>query len=227
MMVPKIAQWGIVLPDRELACAPFKSTEGQDYFKAMAAAANFAWANRQVIGYRVRTVFQKMFGESTQVNVLYDVSHNIGKIEQHMINGKQKMVLVHRKGATRAFGPDNSAIPVKYRQVGQPVLIPGTMGTASYVLAGTHDAMNVSFGSACHGAGRRMSRMAALRAVKGPDLRRQLEHQGIVICCRSNKGLAEEAPIAYKEIDNVVNIVAAIGVAKKVARLKPIAVIKG
>lgn len=226
-MIPKLNSYNITLPDRELACAPFTSQDGQDYFKAMASAANFAWANRHVIGHNVRVILQKIFGPQTLVQTLYDVSHNIGKVEEHVIDGQQKTVIVHRKGATRAFGPGNVALPHKYQSVGQPVLIPGTMGTFSYILAGTQEAERISFGSTCHGAGRRLSRMAAKKKISGEVLRKQLEAQGISIYCRSNKGLAEEAPFAYKEIANVVNIVDTVGIAKKVVRLKPIAVIKG
>jgi len=172
-------------------------------------------------------VIQKMFGTQINVQTLYDVSHNIGKIEEHTIDDAPQTVVVHRKGATRSFGPGNKAIPEKYQSVGQPVLIPGTMGTASYVLVGTQEAEQISFGSTCHGAGRRLSRMAAKKKIGGDELRKQLEAQGIVICCRSNKGLAEEAPFAYKDIANVVDIVDSVGIAKKVVRLKPLAVIKG
>ena len=226
-MVSKLGDYDIKLPDRELACAPFSSEDGQNYFKAMKCSANFAWANRHVIGHCVRTVIQKMFGTQINVQTLYDVSHNIGKIEEHTINDTPQTVVVHRKGATRSFGPGNKAIPEKYQSVGQPVLIPGTMGTASYVLVGTQEAEQISFGSTCHGAGRRLSRMAAKKKIGGDELRKQLEAQGIVICCRSNKGLAEEAPFAYKDIANVVDIVDSVGIAKKVVRLKPLAVIKG
>lgn len=226
-MVPKIAAWGITIPDRELACAPFRSTEGQQYFMAMACAANFAWANRHVIGHLVRQSVHELFGKSVPVHTLYDVSHNIGKLEWHAINTKEKLVLVHRKGATRAFGPGHPDLVPCYQKTGQPVLIPGTMGTASYVLAGTTRAMEVSLGSSCHGAGRKLSRSAALKTISGPQLRKKLESQGITICCPSNKGLAEEAPIAYKNVDNVVNVVSNAGIAQKVVRLTPIAVIKG
>ena len=213
-MIPQLNNFGITLPDRELACAPFTSPIAQNYFAAMAAAANFAWANRHVIGHHVRIALQKMFGDKTHVTTLYDVSHNIGKIEEHIVHDKKKSLIVHRKGATRAFAD-------------QPVLIPGTMGTASYVLVGTQEAERVSFGSTCHGAGRQLSRVAAKKKIEGTELRKQLEKQGIVICCRSNKGLAEEAPFAYKDIANVVQIVDSVGIAKKVACLKPLAVIKG
>ncbi|HBR70520.1 TPA: RNA-splicing ligase RtcB [Candidatus Dependentiae bacterium] len=226
-MVSKLDEWGINLPDRELACAPFKSPEGQDYFKAMAASANFAWANRHTIGHNVRNVFKKIFGKDTVVRTVYDVSHNMGKIETHLINGYEKKVVVHRKGATRAFGPGNSVLPAKYQPIGQPVLIPGTMGTSSYILAGTQEAMDISFGSTCHGAGRRLSRTSAKKMVGGSELRSQLEASGIILRCKSDRGLAEEAPIAYKDVDNVVRVVCEAGIAKKVAQVRPLAVIKG
>lgn len=225
-MVPLLAQRGIEIPDRELACAPFYSDEGQAYFKAMAAAANFAWANRHLIGHRVRQAVQAIFGD-VAVTTLYDVSHNIGKIETHRVGGHEKQVLVHRKGATRAFGPQHPDVCAAYRAVGQPVLIPGTMGTASYVLAGGQEAMNVSFGSACHGAGRKMSRAAATKMVGGAQLRQELQARGITIRCRSDKELSEEAPAAYKDVDSVVNIIHAVGIARKVVKLRPVAVIKG
>jgi tRNA-splicing ligase RtcB len=220
-------QWGIDLPDRELICAPFKSKEGQDYYKAMEAAANFAWANRHMIGHWVREVWQKHFGKSAALNMVYDVSHNIGKVEIHEINGKWQEVIMHRKGATRAFGPGLLEVPEKYRHVGQPVLIPGTMGTSSYILAGTSEGMKTAFGSSCHGAGRRLSRTSAKKSVHGTELRKRLEKEGIIIRCDSDAGLAEEAPIAYKDVDNVVDVVVQNGIAKRVARVKPIAVIKG
>ena len=227
LMVPLIKEWGIKLPDRELACAPFHSNEGQNYFKAMAAAANFAWANRHMIGHNVRKAWHSVLGNNTTLNTVYDISHNIGKIETHAINGHKMSVIMHRKGSTRAFGPENSEIPQTYKNVGQPVLIPGTMGTSSYVLAGTKEAMQISLGSTCHGAGRRLSRRSAKKIISGNELRRKLEESGIVVRCDSNRGLSEEAPIAYKDIDNVVDVVCQAGIAKKVARTIPIAVIKG
>lgn len=227
LMIPKLSQWSIVLPDRELACAPFDSIEGRDYFASMVCAANFAWSNRHMIAHNVRKAWQEVLGESSKLKTVYDVAHNIGKRETHKINGKDVPVIMHRKGATRAFGPDNLEIPVKYRSVGQPVFIPGTMGTASYVLAGTEEGMDISFGSCCHGSGRRMSRIQAKKNVRGSDLRKELENMGIVIRSSSNAGLAEEAPTAYKDVEEVVSVVANAGIAKKVARLVPIAVIKG
>lgn len=225
----KMSQWGLHLPDRELACAPFNSPEGQGYFKAMSAAANFAWANRQIITHLARQVWEKVLPTQLaqkKLSLVYDVAHNIGKIEEHEINGKKMKLILHRKGATRAFPPGNSEIPKIYQQVGQPVLIPGSMGTASYVLVGTEAAKD-SFYSVCHGAGRTMSRAAAKRKVWGADLIKELEKKGIIVKCGSTAGLAEEAPEAYKNVDHVVNIVTQAGLAKKVARLIPLAVIKG
>jgi len=206
-MAQAMRKYGIILPDRELACAPFQSKEGQDYFKAMSAGANFAWANRQLITHEVRKAWRDVLGErGGELNIVYDVAHNIAKIEDGLI--------VHRKGATRAFP-------------GQPVLIPGSMGTASYVLLGQPKALEESFGSSCHGAGRRMSRTQAKREIRGADLKTSLAKQGIAVRAGSLSGLAEEAPEAYKDVDEVVEIVHQAGIAKKVARLKPIAVIKG
>ncbi len=230
LMLPRLAEWKIDLPDRELACAPIGAKEGQNYLKAMSAAANFAWANRQVITHLVRKAWERILskaGLGYDLTLLYDVAHNIGKIEKHIINKKEKEVLVHRKGATRSFPPQHSDLPPIYQRTGQPVLIPGSMGTASYILAGTKTAMEETFGTVCHGAGRRMSRAESKRRVTGSELRSQLEARGIIIRCASNAGLAEEAPLAYKDVDQVVNIITAAGIAKKVAKLKPLAVVKG
>ncbi len=208
-------RYGIELPDRELACAPFQSPEGQAYWKAMSAAANFAWANRQLITWEVRKAWQRVTGErGDSLTLLYDVAHNIAKIEEHTIGRQKKKVVVHRKGATRAFP-------------GQPVIIPGSMGTGSCVLLGQEGAMKQSFGSSCHGAGRRMSRHRASKEIGAKELRAQLEAQGIVVNAGSRRGLTEEAPFAYKDLEEVVNVVEAAGIAKKVARLRPLAVIKG
>ncbi|TET36141.1 RtcB family protein [Candidatus Dependentiae bacterium] len=227
IMMNKLPEWGYDLPDRELIYAPYLSQEGQDYFKAMAAAANYAWANRHMIGHWVREAWQEIVGGSSQLRMVYDVSHNLGKVEKHRIEGKEYELVLHRKGATRAFGPGRREVPEKYRHVGQPVLIPGTMGTSSYILTGTEESMEVAFGSSCHGAGRRMSRSQAKKTVRGSELRKQLEERGIIIRSDSDPGLAEEAPLAYKDVDNVVNIVDEAGLAKKVARVRPLAVIKG
>lgn len=229
LMLPKLKDWGITLPDRELACAPFLSQEGQAYFQAMAASANFAWANRHIIAHQVRQAWKKVFSSKEErfLKTIYDVAHNIGKKEKYIIDGQEKELIVHRKGATRAFGPGQSEIPLPYQQIGQPVLIPGTMGTSSYVLVGTKEAMDISFGTSCHGAGRRMSRIQAKRSVRGSELRKELEKKGIIVRCESDPGLAEEAPIAYKDVESVVEVVHQAGIAKKVAKLKPLAVIKG
>ena len=216
-------KYGIELPDRELACAPFDSPEGRAYFGAMCSAANFAWSNRQTITHTVRGVFERAFGDAGRLRLVYDVAHNIAKVEEY--GGEQ--FCVHRKGATRAFGPNNPEIPEIYRSVGQPVFIPGSMGTASWVLVGAEGAMTKSFGSTCHGAGRRMSRRAAKRIAQGHEVRRELAKKGIVVRCHSNSELAEEAPHAYKDVDRVVDVVDRMGLARKVARLKPIGVIKG
>lgn len=216
-------KYGIELPDRELACAPFDSPEGRAYFGAMCAAANFAWSNRQTITHIVRGVFERAFGDAGRLRLVYDVAHNIAKVEEY--GGEQ--LCVHRKGATRAFGPNNPEIPEIYRDVGQPVFIPGSMGTASWVLVGAEGAMTESFGSTCHGAGRRMSRRAAKRVAQGHEVRRELAKKGIVVRCHSNSELAEEAPHAYKDVDRVVDVVDRMGLARKVARLKPLGVIKG
>ena len=226
-MVPKLSSWGIELPDRELSCAPFKSQEGQDYYASMCASANYAWANRHLIGHWVRECFTKTIGETVTLRTIYDLSHNMGKKEKHQVHGSEKELIVHRKGATRAFPGSRRENPSSYAATGHPVLIPGTMGTSSYVLVGTEEGMEIAFGSSCHGAGRRLSRMKAKRTVRGSELRKQLEAQGIVIRCQSDPGLAEEAPIAYKDVDNVVQVVEEAKLAKRVARLKPLAVIKG
>jgi len=217
-----LSKYGIQLPDSELACAPFNSAEGQNYYSAMAASANFAWANRQMMTQLVRQAWQRILGPKNELKLIYDVAHNIAKIENH--NGAR--LCIHRKGATRAFAPGNKELPEAYQQTGQPVLIPGTMGTVSYILAGAAGAAQTFF-SVCHGAGRLLSRHAALRVVQGSELKKQLEELGIVVRSLSLKGLAEEAPLAYKDINNVVEVVAKAGLAKKVARLKPLGVVKG
>jgi tRNA-splicing ligase RtcB (3'-phosphate/5'-hydroxy nucleic acid ligase) len=215
----------IRLPDRQLSCAPVSSEEGGEYLAAMAAAANFAWANRQAIAHRVREAIARTLGQDAAeaTRQVYDVAHNVVKLERH--GGRE--LCVHRKGATRAFPPGSAEIPERYRDGGQPVFIPGSMGTASYVLAGRHGAMERSFGTVCHGAGRRMSRTRARKQVPGAELRRQLEERGIVVRCPSNRGLAEEAPFAYKEVERVVDVVERAGLAARVARLRPIGVVKG
>lgn len=224
-----MAKYGINLPDRELAAAPFESGEGKTYWQAMSCGANFAWANRQLITHMVRKGWEKIFGgQYGELEIVYDVAHNIGKIEEHEDeNGNKIKVLVHRKGATRAFGPGQPEVPDNYKNIGQPVLIPGSMGTTSYVLVGTNQTMEETFGSSCHGAGRMMSRSAAKRQIQGSTLKQELEKRGIIIKAGSMPGLAEEAPQAYKDVDSVVDIVHGASIAKKVARLVPLAVIKG
>ena len=224
-MDARLASYRIHLPDRQLACAPASSPDGRQYLAAMAAAANFAWANRQAIADGVRRAVAAVLGAEAADRTLqvYDVAHNVAKVELH--GGIR--VCVHRKGATRAFPAGSTEIPEAYRAVGQPVFIPGSMGTASFVLAGEPGAMERSFGTTCHGAGRRMSRTAARKRIHGRELRRELEGKGIVVRCPSPKGLAEEAPFAYKDVDRVVRVVERAGLARRVARLVPIGVVKG
>jgi tRNA-splicing ligase RtcB len=216
---------GIELPDRQLACGPASSPEGRDYLAAMAAAANFAWANRQAIADAVRAAVARVLGrESAEgTRLVYDVAHNVAKVERYQ--GRE--LLVHRKGATRAFPAGSAEIPEPYRDVGQPVFIPGSMGTSSFVLAGEPGSIELAFGSTCHGAGRRLSRTGARKQVAGAELRRELEARGIVVRSPSNKGLAEEAPLAYKDVERVVEIVERAGLSRRVAQLTPIGVVKG
>ncbi len=220
-----ISRYGIELPDRQLACAPASSEEGRAYLAAMAAAANFAWANRHAIAHRVRESIRDVLGENEAVDTrqVYDVAHNVAKVERY--GGRD--VLVHRKGATRAFPRGSDEIPAAYRDVGQPVFIPGSMGTSSFVLAGEPGSMERSFGTTCHGAGRLMSRTGARKKIDGAELRRQLEAQGIVVRSPSNRGLAEEAPFAYKDVERVVEIVERAGLARRVVQLVPLGVVKG
>ncbi len=223
-------RYGIDIPDRELVAAPVESREGRDYLAAMAAAANYAFANRQVLAHFVRRSFEQVLAGKVRdwnLHQVYDVAHNIAKIEEHQV-GKHKMkVVVHRKGATRAFPPHHPDLPKVYRETGQPVLVPGSMGTTSYVLVGTETAMEETFGSTCHGAGRMMSRNAALKQMRGEQVRSELNQQGIVVRTDSLKGLAEEAPYAYKDVSIVVDSVVGAGIARQVARVRPVAVIKG
>lgn len=225
-----VKKYGIDLPDKQLACAPAQSNEAQNYFKAMACGANYAWANRQVITHWTREVFERFFGKDMDelgMDLVYDVAHNVAKLEEHMIDGKKKEVYVHRKGATRAFPPGHHDVPTAYRAVGQPVLIPGSMGTASYVLHGAEAAMDISFGSACHGAGRVMSRSHAKHEFYGEDVRKSLEARGITVKATHPSVIAEEAPGVYKSSSDVVNVVHNVGIAKKVARVLPMGVAKG
>jgi tRNA-splicing ligase RtcB len=225
-----VQKYKIALPDRELACAPGSSNEAEDYFQAMACAVNYAFANRQAIMHWVRQSFQQVYHENAEkfgLKLVYDVAHNIAKVETHQINGGQKKVWVHRKGATRAFPPGHAEVPVDYRSDGQPVLIPGSMGTSSWVLVGAEKAMELTFGSTAHGAGRMMSRSAAKRKYWGGDVKTALEKRGIVVRAASAAVLAEEADAAYKNVDVVAEVSDQIGIAVKVARLVPIAVVKG
>ncbi len=223
-------KYDIRLPDRELACAPVGSPEGQAYLAAMCAGANYAWGNRQMITHWVRESFAQVLGQSPEslgMELIYDVAHNIGKMETHLVDGKKMELCVHRKGATRSFGPGSGSIPAKYSGIGQPVIIPGDMGTASHLLVGTERAMQETFGSTCHGAGRAMSRAAAKRRYYGERIRSDLRAKGIIIKAASMPVIAEEAPGAYKEIDRVVEVCHRAGISRKVARLRPLAVAKG
>jgi tRNA-splicing ligase RtcB len=225
------AKYGFELPDWQLACAPVRSPEGQSYLGAMRAAANFAWCNRQLLTHQAREVFARVFGkpwEQLGMDLVYDVAHNIAKFEDHDVGGgRRKQVCVHRKGATRAFPPGHPEIPPAYLRIGQPVIIPGSMGTASWVLVGEVGSMEQSFGTTCHGAGRMMSRTAAVRLTEGRRIDKELEAIGIVARARGHKGLAEEQPAAYKDVDLVVDVVHRAGISRKVARLRPVGVIKG
>jgi tRNA-splicing ligase RtcB len=223
-------KYGIDLPDRQLACAPVDSPAGRKYLAAMRSAANFAWCNRQLLMHQAREVFASVFGrpwEALQMNLVYDVCHNIAKFEEHEVGGRKKRVWVHRKGATRAFPPGHPELPGDYRKIGQPVLIPGDMGTASWVLVGQAGSMERTFGTTCHGAGRAMSRTASVKDVGGRRIDQELAARGIIARAQSRKGLAEEQPAAYKKVDDVVDVVERAGLSKKVARMRPIGVIKG
>ncbi len=223
-------KYGIELPDRQLACAPIYSEEGEHYLGAMRAAANFAWCNRQLLMWQARETFAEVFDcpwDELEMQLIYDVAHNIAKLEEHEVAGTRKQVWVHRKGATRAFPPGHEEVPPMYQEIGQPVIIPGDMGRASWVLAGMSGSMAQAFGSACHGAGRVMSRKAAVRHSKGRNIQRELEDRGVVARGHSVKGLAEEQPDAYKNVDDVVEVVHQAGLARKVARMRPIGVVKG
>jgi tRNA-splicing ligase RtcB len=225
-----VKRYSIQLPDRELVCAPLDSPEGQAYLGAMRCAANYAFANRQVLAHFARQAFEEALAGKVcnwHLHQVYDIAHNMGKIETHEVDGVPVEVCVHRKGATRAFGPGFQGLPSEYRSIGQPVLVPGSMGTASWVLVGTAESMQRSFGSSCHGAGRTMSRSKAKKSIWGEDLLKELQSQGIHIRAGSMAGLAEEAPQAYKDVDAVVETVHGAGIASKVARLRPVAVIKG
>jgi len=215
------------LPDRELVNAPIRSGLGQEYYKAMSAAVNFAFANRQMIAHWVRGVFAKVLGSAEGMDQVYDVCHNVAKFEKHVIDGQSKQVCIHRKGATRSFGPGRKEIPEAYREVGQPVIIPGSMGTASYILVGTEEAEQLSFGSTAHGAGRVMSRHEARRRFRGEQIKQEMAGRGIELQSTSWKGVAEEASQAYKDVDEVVRVSHEVGIGKLVARVVPVGVMKG
>lgn len=224
------SKYGFKLPDRQLACAPVKSPEGEKYLGAMQAAANFAWNNRQVIMHLAKKSLMETFNMSESelgFHLIYDVCHNIAKIEEHNINGQKKKVCVHRKGATRAFAPGSQNIPLRYKDTGQPVIIPGDMGRYSYIMSGTEKAMEETFGSSCHGAGRMQSRHQALKHAKGRDLISELNKKGISIQAHGHKTIAEEMPEAYKDVADVVNVMHNAGITLKVAKLRPVGVIKG
>jgi len=230
VMEEAVSRYGINLPDRQLACAPIESPEGKDYFAAMACAANYAWNNRQCIAHWARESFSTVFGKSAEqlgMRQVYDVAHNIAKIEEHTVDGKKIKVCVHRKGATRAFPAGHKDIPERYKEIGQPVLIPGDMGRCSFVAVGTQKAMEESFGSTCHGAGRRLSRGAARRSLKGKDVARDLAERGILVKAGDIASLAEEASQAYKDVTEVIEAVHQAGISRKVVMAVPLGTIKG
>ncbi len=229
-MIRSLEKYNINVPDRQLACAPVNSSEGKAYLSAMKCAANYAWANRQCLMYLTRRVFEKVFGRSWQemgMLLIYDVAHNIAKIEKHKVDGIQKNLCVHRKGATRAFAPGHPALSDRYKQTGQPVIIPGDMGRNSYLLVGTQMAMNETFGTTCHGAGRVKSRTAALKSINLDSLLKELESKGIVVKATGRKTIVEEAPQAYKDVNEIVDVVHNAGISKRVCRVRPLGVIKG
>jgi len=230
VMERAVQRYGIKLPDRELACAPAKSQEAEEYLRAMAAACNYAWANRQLITHWTRQVFEKVFGQSAEdmdMHLVYDVAHNIAKVEEHKVDGQRRKVFVHRKGATRAFPPGHPDVPKDYRDLGQPVLIPGSMGTSSWILLGNPKAMELSFGSTAHGAGRFLSRAAAKKRFWGSDVKKALEQGGILVKAASMVVISEEAPEAYKDVDQVAQTSHDVGIATQVCRLVPMGVTKG
>lgn len=229
-MMKASEKYGIYLPDRQLCCAPLDAAEGRKYLSAMAAAANYAFANRQMIMHWVRETFEDIFRAGATklgLSLVYDVCHNIAKIEKHVVNDKEKKVCVHRKGATRSFAAGHPAVPERYRSAGQPVLVPGDMGRASYVLCGTARAMEETFGSTCHGAGRVMSRSQALRAARGRSLYKEMETRGVYVKAASRETMAEETPEAYKDVSKVVNVVHQAGISRLVAKIVPLGAIKG
>jgi len=230
VMQRAVEKYHLRIPDRQLACAPVESPEGRRYLGAMSAAANYAWANRQIMMALAERALVRALGASPGelgLRLVYDVCHNIAKIERHKVEGEEKTLCVHRKGATRAFPPGHPDVPAPYKGVGQPVLVPGDMGTGSFVCVGAQEAMDESFGSACHGAGRMMSRTKAIKRSKGRNIDRELEQQGIVVKARGRKTLAEEMPEAYKDVDAVVDVMHAAGICRKVVRIRPLGVVKG
>ncbi len=225
-----LTKYNIVVPDRQLACAPVHSPEGRQYLGAMRCAANYAWNNRQCLMSLTRNVFERFFNRSFRdlgMELIYDVAHNIAKMETYQVNGRQKTLCIHRKGATRAFPPGHPELPEAYRELGQPVIIPGDMGRNSYLLVGTNQAIEETFGTSCHGAGRVMSRAAAVKDAKGRSIEKELEQKGIIVMGRGKKGLAEEQPAAYKDVNQVVDVVHNAGIARKIVRMRPVGVIKG
>ncbi|MFH1640695.1 MAG: RtcB family protein, partial [Candidatus Omnitrophota bacterium] len=229
-MIHCFQKYNINVPDRQLVCAPVNSAEGKDYLGAMRCAANYAWANRQCLMYLTRKTFEKFFAMSWEkmgMQLIYDVAHNIAKIEKHVVGGKEKTLCVHRKGATRSFGPGHPALPDRYKKTGQPVIIPGDMGRNSYLLAGTQKAMEDTFGSTCHGAGRVKSRSAAIKSINLNALLKELESKGIIVLASGRGTIVEEAPQAYKDVNEVVNVVHNAGISKRVCRMRPLGVIKG
>jgi tRNA-splicing ligase RtcB len=229
-MLRCLEKYHINVPDRQLACAPVNSPEGRAYLAAMKCAANYAWANRQCLMHLTRRAFEKVFAMSWQkmgMNLIYDVCHNIAKIEKHTVDGQEKTLCVHRKGATRAFAPGHPALPERYKKTGQPVIIPGDMGRNSYLLAGTQKAMEETFGSTCHGAGRVKSRTAAVRSIDAGQLLKELNAKGITVMASGRGTLVEEAPQAYKDVNDVVDVVHNAGISKRVCRMRPLGVIKG
>ncbi len=230
IMHKALTKYKISIPDMELACAPINTPEAQDYISAMKASANYAWANRQCITHWAREAFMKVLGMSPKdlgLTLIYDVAHNIAKVEEHIVDGKKMKLLVHRKGATRAFPPHHPELPDKYKEIGQPVIIPGDMGRASYILVGTNKAMEDTFGSTCHGAGRVLSRHQAIKRAKGRSIRKEMEERGIIVMSAGRETLAEEMSEAYKDISEVVDVVNSAGVSRKVVKLRPLGVVKG
>jgi len=230
IMQKAVSKYGIKLPDRQLVSVPVDSPEGKDYFSAMASAANYAWCNRQILMHLVRETFGKFFGKKWQdfgMELVYDITHNIAKFEKHKVDGKETLLCIHRKGATRAFPPNHPDVPSKYKTIGQPVIIPGDMGRASYLLVGTQKAFEETWGSTCHGAGRMMSRHQAIKSAEGRSINKEMEAKGIVVRARDKSTLAEEMSEAYKDVNIVVDIVHKAGISEKVARMKPLGVMKG